>query len=189
MKRMPGRRGVAAAVVVVAAIAVGGIAYASIPDANGVIHGCYRKTTGELIVIDSGGKGCEEGWKPLNWSQTGPTGLTGLTGPTGATGATGPTGATGQAGVSGWELVSVVVSDVPSDDLVLFSDLIHPLACPSGKKVLGGGVTPSLSTAQGPRLEYSGPSADGTRWEARLLNSTAFTMDVTGWAICASVGT
>jgi hypothetical protein len=94
MKRL-GRRGVAAAFVVVVAVALGGIAYASIPDANGVIHGCYRKTTGELIVIDSGGKGCEEGWKPLNWSQTGPTGLTGPTGPTGATGATGPTGPTG----------------------------------------------------------------------------------------------
>jgi hypothetical protein len=39
MKRLLGRRGVAVAFVVVVAIAVGGIAYASIPDANGVIHG------------------------------------------------------------------------------------------------------------------------------------------------------
>jgi hypothetical protein len=68
MKRLLGRRGVAAAVVVVVAAVIGGIAYASIPDASGVIHGCYRKTTGELIVIDSGGKGCEEGWKPLEWN-------------------------------------------------------------------------------------------------------------------------
>jgi hypothetical protein len=48
-----------------------------------VIHGCYRKTTGDLIVIDSGGKGCEEGWKPLDWNQTGATGATGATGPSG----------------------------------------------------------------------------------------------------------
>lgn len=73
MRRLLGRRGVAAAFVALAAIAVGGIAYASIPDSKGVIHGCYRKTTGRLIVIDSG-KGCEEGWTPLNWSQTGPAG-------------------------------------------------------------------------------------------------------------------
>ena len=90
MKLWTGRRLSMIAAVVVCA-AVGGIAYASIPDSNGVIHGCYRKTTGELIVIDSGGKGCEEGWKPLNWSQTGLTG---------ATGATGPTGARGPAGLS-----------------------------------------------------------------------------------------
>jgi BclA C-terminal domain len=95
MKRLRGRRGVAAAVVVVA-VAVGGIAYASIPGPDGVIHGCYRKTTGELIVVDSG-KVCEEGWKSLNWSQTGPTGLTGPKGPTGATGPTGPTGALSSA--------------------------------------------------------------------------------------------
>jgi collagen triple helix repeat protein len=101
MKRLPGRRGVAAAVVVVAAVVAGGIAYASIPDANGVIHGCYRPTTGQLIVIKSDGKGCETGWTPLNWSQTGPTGLAGPTGPTGVTGATGPTGTTGPAGTTG----------------------------------------------------------------------------------------
>jgi hypothetical protein len=99
MKRLLGRRGVAAAVVVVVAIAVGGIAYASIPDSNGVIHGCYVRTTGKLRVIDSGGKGCEKGERPLNWSQTGPIGTTGPTGPTGATGATGATGPTGPTGV------------------------------------------------------------------------------------------
>jgi hypothetical protein len=84
--------------------AVGGIAYASIPDSNGVIHGCYVKTTGKLRVIDSGGKGCQAGEKPLNWSQSGVTGTmgpTGPTGPTGATGATGPTGATGATGAIG----------------------------------------------------------------------------------------
>jgi Collagen triple helix repeat (20 copies) len=89
------------AVVAGVGVAVGGIAYASIPDSKGVIHGCYRKTTGQLIVIDSGGKGCEEGWTPLNWSQTGPTGAKGPTGPTGATGPKGATGATGPTGPKG----------------------------------------------------------------------------------------
>jgi hypothetical protein len=100
MKRWSGRRGVVAAVLVVAAAAVGGIAYASIPDSNGVIHGCYRPTTGNLIVATSG-KGCEDGWTPLDWNQTGPTGLAGPTGPTGVTGATGRTGPTGPTGVTG----------------------------------------------------------------------------------------
>jgi hypothetical protein len=94
------RRSSIIAVVVVGA-AAGGIAYASIPDSKGVIHGCYRKTSGQLIVIDSSGKGCEEGWTPLTWSQTGPTGARGPTGPTGATGLTGATGATGPTGPTG----------------------------------------------------------------------------------------
>jgi hypothetical protein len=125
MKRLPGRRGVAAAVVVVAAVAVGGIAYASIPDANGVIHGCYRKTTGQLIVIDSGGKGCEEGWTPLNWSQTGPTGLTGPTGPTGATGATGATGPTGALSSAYMDAFASVNQVVALHDPVHFDTVLN----------------------------------------------------------------
>jgi len=110
MKLWTGRRLGLVALIVGVGAAVGGIAYASIPDSNGVIHGCYRPTSGQLIVIKSNGKGCETGWTPLNWNQTGvtgptgPTGLTGptgVTGPTGATGVTGPTGATGKTGVTG----------------------------------------------------------------------------------------
>src|SRR5262245_8138095 len=97
MKLWTGRRLSLLVLVVGVGVAVGGIAYASIPDANGGIHGCYRPTTGQLIVATSG-KGCEEGWTPLNWSQTGPTGLAG---PTGATGVTGPTGTTGATGPTG----------------------------------------------------------------------------------------
>jgi hypothetical protein len=65
----------AAPVAVVVALAAGGIAYASIPDANGVIHGCYAKINGQLRVIDpSLGGACTSSEKPLNWNQTGPTG-------------------------------------------------------------------------------------------------------------------
>ena len=127
MKRVLGRRGVAAAVVVVVAAVVGGIAYASIPDANGVIHGCYRKTTGELIVATSD-KGCEEGWKPLDWSQSGPTGLTGPTGPTGPTGVTGPTGPTGalsSAYVDAFvSTTQPVAGTVPFDTTVIGSGIV-----------------------------------------------------------------
>jgi hypothetical protein len=86
MKLWTDRRWSLLAVGVVVAAAVGGIAYASIPDTGGVIHGCYVKTSGDLRVIDSGGKGCDPGERPLNWSQAGaagPTGLTGATGPQG----------------------------------------------------------------------------------------------------------
>lgn len=49
-------------------------AIASIPDAHGVIHGCYSKSTGALRVIDSAKHKCPRGTKALNWNQRGPRG-------------------------------------------------------------------------------------------------------------------
>jgi hypothetical protein len=58
------------------ALALGatGIALASIPDAEGVIHGCIKNSTGELKVIDDAIRSCPGGHTPLNWNQTGPAG-------------------------------------------------------------------------------------------------------------------
>jgi hypothetical protein len=78
MKLRTGRRTGLVALVVGVGVAVGGIAYASIPDSDGLIHGCYNKTNGALRVIDTSGKGCSAAEKPLNWNQTGPTGAAGL---------------------------------------------------------------------------------------------------------------
>jgi hypothetical protein len=111
---------------VLLALAIGGAVFgiatavqASIPDANGVIHGCYNTSlahgnpTGALRVIDTSAVNghCANWEAPLNWSAaagvtgatgaTGATGPTGPTGPTGATGATGPSGTTGPSGPSG----------------------------------------------------------------------------------------
>jgi hypothetical protein len=106
MKLWTGRRVGLLGLVVGVGVAVAGIAYASIPDSSGVIHGCYKTVNGQLRVIDTAGgkKGCLPSETALNWNQTGPTGPTGATGATGAkgaTGATGPTGATGQTGATG----------------------------------------------------------------------------------------
>ena len=94
------------------ALVVGGAVFgiatavqASIPDANGVIHGCYNisqahgNPTGALRVIDTAkpNGNCASWETPLNWGQGG----TGATGPSGPTGATGPTGTTGPAGPTG----------------------------------------------------------------------------------------
>jgi hypothetical protein len=76
-----GRVRLTALVAVVVGLAAGGIAYASIPDANGVIHGCYQKVNGQLRVIDTdkGGK-CLASEAALNWNQTGARGPTGPSG-------------------------------------------------------------------------------------------------------------
>jgi hypothetical protein len=77
---------------VVLALAVGvGVATGAIPDASGVIHGCYDPQ-GALRVIDPASSSCKNNETALNWSQTGPAGPTGPNGPKGATGPTGPSG-------------------------------------------------------------------------------------------------
>jgi len=77
------------------ALVAAGIAYASIPDSNGVIQGCYAKD-GSLRVIDTdASQSCDKKETSLNWNQTGPAGPAGPTGATGETGATGPPGPPG----------------------------------------------------------------------------------------------
>jgi hypothetical protein len=74
---------------IVGALAMGGIAWADIPD-SGVIHGCYKTVGGSLRVIDvSSGDGCKLGETSLSWNQSGPTGAQGPQGPTGPTGPSG----------------------------------------------------------------------------------------------------
>ena len=55
------------ALAAVALVATGGIAYASIPDAGGVIHSCYTKSSGAWRVIDTAaGKTCKATELPLD---------------------------------------------------------------------------------------------------------------------------
>lgn len=66
-----------------------GVSYASIPDSNGVIHGCYkpsnRATT--LKVIDTARTAqCPNGYDSITWNQTGPQGPQGDQGPPGPVG-------------------------------------------------------------------------------------------------------
>src|SRR6266702_1308410 len=84
-----------------AIVVVTALVYASIPDATGVIHGCYQKINGSLRVIDSPTSSCNSSETPLTWSQRGPQGPIGLTGPQGPAGPQGPTGPTGPQGPTG----------------------------------------------------------------------------------------
>jgi hypothetical protein len=97
-----GRR-LAAGVIGVAIVGLavaGGIAYGTIPDSSGAIHGCYSangakvKGGAQLNIVDSDVATCSNGQQAIPWGQTGPAGQTGQTGPTGATGPTGQAGPT-----------------------------------------------------------------------------------------------
>jgi len=109
MIKLPGLRCRATSVVALGvgiAIVAGSIAYASIPDSNGTIHGCYNKALGSLRVIDPAShdplKGkCLGSETAISWNQTGPAGPPGSAGVAGPKGDTGPQGATGNTGAQG----------------------------------------------------------------------------------------
>jgi hypothetical protein len=69
-------------------LAAGGVAFATIPDSSGTIHGCYQTGNGNLRVVGSASD-CRNGESALVWNQEGPQGATGPTGPDGPPG--GPT--------------------------------------------------------------------------------------------------
>jgi collagen triple helix repeat protein len=110
------RRGwIVGAIALVVLLAVGGVAYATIPDSGGTIHGCYARSGGSLRVIDAGVTNCKSTETSLNWNvrgeqglqgpqgtqgPQGPAGPQGAPGPQGPQGATGPQGPTGASGLS-----------------------------------------------------------------------------------------
>src|SRR5260370_9548036 len=94
------RKTLAVLVGVGAALAFGvGLALASIPDAGGVIHACYKTVQGQTRIVTSAAD-CNPSETAIQWNQTGPQGVVGPTGPQGPTGATGPTGPAGPAATS-----------------------------------------------------------------------------------------
>ena len=105
------RRGSVAAAATLTALVVAGVAYATIPGSDGVVHSCYNAGTspaGALRVIDpSAGAKCSKNEKALDFNQQGPKGDKGdaclstdpaCRGPQGPAGPTGPQGADGADG-------------------------------------------------------------------------------------------
>jgi hypothetical protein len=105
-------------------------------------------------------------------------GAKGDKGDPGAPGAKGDTGPQGPPGVSGYTVVSISAT-IPAGQ-----GAAGTLACPAGKKVLGGGwdagafVTPPNTSA---------PSSDGSGWTGSITNNTGGPLPVTLSATCATV--
>ena len=176
-----GRVLVAAALLVVSA-AAGGIAWASVPDSNGVIHGCYsvngaKATNGtQLNIINSDAASCSKGKQAVTWNQTGQDGTDGA------------------PGISGYERVArsfEYVAIAGRDQAPALA-----IACPEGKKVLGGGGSVAIADAVGEPGDFgnvteSRPNSD-TGWVIRVARVNGFI--ATGevaygniYAICANV--
>jgi hypothetical protein len=92
-----------------AAMLVGGIAWATIPGADGVIHGCYKAKNGQLRLVDPAAQSkhtahhsdCRPSELAINWNQQGPQGTQGPPGPKGDKGDTGDPGPAGPPGPKG----------------------------------------------------------------------------------------
>jgi hypothetical protein len=73
-RRKTAKRFFAVPVTMALILAVLSISRASIPDAGGVIHGCYNKSGGTVRVIDSSVIACGSNETAISWNQTGPAG-------------------------------------------------------------------------------------------------------------------
>jgi hypothetical protein len=162
----------------VLALAVGGAVFgiatavqASIPDANGVIHGCYNTSlahgnpTGALRVIDTAKSNgnCASWEAPLNWSaNSGATGPTGVTGPTGPSGPTGPTGPAGLSATAGTATLAQ-------------GSGFQTLATTNGVNLLGNCQPPGFGVAIGLNANGDTYSVSGTEGAAGLVGQENIT--------------
>lgn len=145
----------------VAALAVAGVSYASIPDSNGLIHGCYNaggaSATGgtPLRIVDSASASCGTKLQSISWNQ---------------------------AGIRGYQIVRQSVMDPPN------TQTTAQAACPAGKRVLGGaGSVQGVPTGVWMHTQvtdFTGFSA----YDVIAINTTAQTQQINSTAICANVG-
>ena len=161
-------------------IALGGIAWASIPGADGVIHGCYKDTGDNRVIVVDSESSCPGGYTALNWNQTGPTGPTG------------PTGAQGAAGTNG---VSGLETKVASGAANASSYKSLAVSCSSGKKALGGGVDTGVAAAGLIDILTTAPSGatgdgsdNGAGWLGAFFNNDSQARTVYVWVVCATIG-
>jgi hypothetical protein len=77
MRRIPKPSPAMVVALVGVVIGLGGVAFATIPDSSGTIHGCYGPQ-GNLRVVESAA-GCRNSETSLSWNQQGPPGNGALT--------------------------------------------------------------------------------------------------------------
>jgi hypothetical protein len=100
MRLLRSRRALVAAAGVSAFVLGVGIAVASIPGPDGVIHSCYKKNRGNLRVVEKASE-CKKSERSLAWNVKGEKGDPGPPGPPGPPGAKGDKGEKGDPGPPG----------------------------------------------------------------------------------------
>lgn len=130
------RVAVAVAASVITLAVAGSLAAASIPDSNGVIHACYKPSTGAVKIVVSASN-CGKGEVHLSWNHTGPAGKDGRDGTDGQDGADGAPGNLALAG-----------KQCPNGSFVTGFDAGGELQCgmPAGSGSGGTGSDPGSPT-------------------------------------------
>ncbi len=157
-----------------AGLVVSAVALATIPDSNGVIHACYKKSGGALRVIDNSVTNCAGSETSLNWNVQG---AQGIQGPAGQQGEQGP------PGISGREIiVSGFVNLDPGEGGSTSA------ICPQGKMVVGGGFETEPNSS-GFAVYRNRPAVlPGVDiWEVGGFNTTQGQMGLAVYAVCANV--
>ena len=173
----------------IAGLAIGGVttgvAYATIPDSSGLIHGCVVPSGGSLRIIDSGKMAsCPAGDSSLNWAQTGPQGNPGAQGPRGVQGNQGSVGPVGTSGLSGYVVAQTTISVSPGA-FVGGTASCPVVGSPSVQSnALDGGE--SNTTSGDIRLSDSYPTNNDTQWVVDVINKGSVTHTVTVYTTCAA---
>jgi len=152
----------AVAAVALVAVLAAGIAEAAIPDTNGAIHGCFKKLSGDVRVIDPGaGDACSSSETGLDWNQTGAQGPQGPQGPQGTQGGQGPQG---PSGVSAYQVVTalgVTSGSGPAKGQA-------SARCPDGTRVVGGGFQVPPSADVSVQRNLASISVFGDEWQVSV---------------------
>lgn len=200
----------------VGALALGtaGVAVASVPSANGVIHACLSPP-GTVRVIDTdAGQTCRSNETPLDWNQQGlpgpqgvpgsagvqgPAGPAGPKGDTGPAGPQGPPGQTGPAGAQGLQGPQGVQgppgppgsTTLSGQSVVQNSIFVAPQAsasviafCPTGMVATGGG----FENSGGLIVTSSIPIPQLAGWNVSVQNQTTNRVAFNTWAVCLKSG-
>jgi hypothetical protein len=151
-----------------------GMAYATIPDGSGVIHGCYSQSRGALRVVDAPTEQCNPNSEvPIEWNRQGPRGATGLQGLQGAPGPQGPQGDVGPQGPQGAAGPQGDKGDAgPSDAYGARAGSV-PLTGPDERTVVLTRDVPQGSYVVTARVEvFTGSGTTGTRYISCTLFDT-----------------
>jgi hypothetical protein len=181
----------------------GGIAWAAIPDAGGVIHTCYSQSTGTWRPIDYPTAKCKSGETQLDLNQKGPQGNAGPKGDKGDKGDPGPQGTQGEPGPLGERGPQGEQGEqgppgrtVPDTDTYYIPHYVFAggevggnaeaeviARCPALEQVTGGGLTNQGDL----NIIASEPTPGGFGWRVAVKNPRILpgSWSFGAWAICA----
>ena len=144
----------------VAVLALGGVAWAAIPNADGNIYACYSNGDGSVRVKSDPAAPCPKNWSPLNWTAGQPDVPVTTT------------------------YIKREVTTVPPN----FANGLATVRCDQGDVAVSGGVLVHLDSRGNLRLTNSFPASDNTvkpiPWTVDLVHDSGQEDAFTAFVVC-----